>query len=256
MNWDKLLDFLKRNRWRLALVAAIAAIVAIFYAFGLDRYLSLEALRRQETWLMHMYGMHPVLWALAYFGIYVAITGLSLPLAVPITLLAGPVFGLLWGSVLVTFAAAIGATLSFLFARFLLRDWVQSHFERQLAVINRGVERDGIFYLFLLRLIPAFPFFVINVAMGLTPMRLRTYFWVSLVGMIPGNVLYVNAGVQLGKIKSVHDLLSPALIASFVALGVFPLIVKKSVDFWRSHHQKEEESPSNSPFPPAGGKRE
>ncbi len=233
MSRIKPLKFLHRNRWRLALAAAIVAVVAVFYAFGLDHYLSLEALHRQGARLMHMYEMHPLLWALAYFAIYVAITGLSLPLSVPITLLAGPVFGLLWGSAIVTFAAAFGATLSFWAARFLFRDWVQAHFEHQLAAINRGIERDGIFYLFLLRLIPAFPFFVINLAMGLTPMRTRTYFLVSLIGMIPGTVLYVNAGVRLGQVQSLHDLLSPGLIASFVALGVFPLAIKKLVDWWR-----------------------
>lgn len=236
MNSEKSGNFFKRNRWRLLLVTVIAGAVAAFYALGLDRYLSLDYLRKSESSLMHMYEMRPILWAFVYFAIYVAVTGLSLPLASVITLLAGPVFGLLWGSVIVTLAAAIGATIAFLVARFLLRDWVQLHFEKQLVKINRGVERDGVYYLFLLRLIPAFPFFVINLAMGLTPMRVRTYFLVSLVGMIPGNILYVNAGVQLGKIHSLHDLLSPGLIASFVALGVFPLIVKKAVDFWRSRH--------------------
>lgn len=237
MNSGKPENFFQRNRWRLLLAVIIIGVVAAFYALGLERYLSLDYLRNSESSLMHMYEMQPFLWAFAYFAIYVAVTGLSLPLASVITLLAGPVFGLFWGSVIVTFAAAIGATISFLVARFLLRDWIQSHFEHQLAKINQGIERDGIFYLFLLRLIPAFPFFVINLVMGLTPMHTRTYFLVSLVGMIPGNVLYVNAGVQLGKIHSLHGLLSPGLIASFVALGVFPLIVKKAVDFWRKRHQ-------------------
>ena len=240
MNPEKKQDFFRRNRWRLLLVVAIAAMIGAFYALGLEHYLSLDYLRKSESSLKHMYQMRPFLWVFAYFGIYVAITGLSLPLASVITLLAGPVFGLLWGSVIVTIAAAIGATLAFLVARFVLRDWVQSHFEKQLDKINRGVERDGIYYLFLLRLIPAFPFFVINLAMGLTPMRVRTYFLVSLVGMIPGNILYVNAGVQLGKIHSLHGLLSPGLIASFVALGVFPLIVKKAVDLWRKRHGESE----------------
>lgn len=252
---NRLVSFLHRNRWRLLLAGVILGVVAVFYALGLQRYLSLDYLREQEAWLMQMYEMQPFVWALAYFGIYVAITGLSLPLASAITLIAGPVFGLFWGSVIVTFAAAFGATLSFLVARFLLRDWVQARFEHQLAAINRGIERDGIFYLFLLRLIPAFPFFVINLVMGLTPMRMRTYFWVSLVGMIPGNILYVNAGVQLGRIHSLHDLLSPGLIASFVGLGVFPLVVKKLVDYWRRHHGKEE-SASHSPFQPGDGKSE
>ncbi|MEO8808756.1 MAG: TVP38/TMEM64 family protein [Rhodanobacter sp.] len=238
MNSEKKPDFFKRNRWRLLLVVVIAAVIGAFYALGFEHYLSLDYLRKSESSLQQMYRVRPFLWAFAYFGIYVAITGLSLPLASVITLLAGPVFGLLWGSVIVTLAAAIGATLAFLVARFVLRDWVQSHFEKQLAKINHGVERDGIYYLFLLRLIPAFPFFVINLAMGLTPMRIRTYFLVSLVGMIPGNILYVNAGVQLGKLHSLSGLLSPGLIASFVALGVFPLIVKKGVDFWRKRHGK------------------
>ena len=236
MNSEKSRSFFKRNRWRLLLVVVIAGAIGAFYALGFEHYLSLDYLRESESSLKHLYEMRPFLWAVGYFGIYVAVTGLSLPLATVITLLAGPVFGLLRGSVIVTFAAATGATLAFLVARFVLRDWVQSHLEKQLDKINRGVERDGIYYLFLLRLIPAFPFFVINLAMGLTPMRVRAYFLVSLVGMIPGNVLYVNAGVQLGKIQSLSDLLSPGLIASFVALGVFPLIVKKVVDFWRKRH--------------------
>jgi len=134
-------------------------------------------------------------------------------------------------------AAAFGAALAFLAARFLFRDAVQRRFARQLGAINRGIERDGVYYLFLMRLIPAFPFFVINLVMGLTPMRTRTYFLVSLVGMIPGNLLFVNAGVQLGRVHQLRDFLSPALIGSLVAIGVFPLAVKKSVDFWRRRHR-------------------
>lgn len=227
------ITFLRRNRWRLALALFLAGVIAAFYALGLQHYLSLAYLREQEAWLHRMYAARPVSWALAYFSAYVAVTGLSLPLAAAITLLAGPVFGLLWGSVIVTFAAAFGATLAFLASRYLFRDWVQTRFARQLAAINGGIERDGIFYLFMLRLIPAFPFFIINLVMGVTPMRTRTYFLVSLVGMIPGNILFVNAGVQLGKVTSLHGLLSPALIASLAAIGVFPLAVKKSVDFWK-----------------------
>jgi uncharacterized membrane protein YdjX (TVP38/TMEM64 family) len=233
MPMNRALSFLRRNRWRLALAGVIAGVVASFYALGLQRYLGLDFLRERLEWMQHMYAMQPLLWALGYFAAYVAVTGLSLPLAAAITLVAGPIFGLLWGSTLVTFAAAFGATLSFLASRYLFRDWVQSRFAHQLAAINRGIERDGVFYLFLLRLIPAFPFFVINLVMGVTPMRTRTYFWVSFFGMIPGTVLYVNAGVQLAKIRSLHGLLSPALIVSLVAIGAFPLVVKKAVDFWR-----------------------
>lgn len=226
---------LRRNRWRLALALLLACIIAGFYALGLQHYLSLAYLREQEAWLHGMYVSQPVLWALGYFCAYVAVTGLSLPLAAAITLLAGPLFGLVWGSVIVAFAATFGATLAFLASRYLFRDWVQTRFARQLAAVNRGVERDGIFYLFMLRLIPAFPFFVINLVMGLTPMRTRTYFLVSFVGMIPGNILFVNAGVQLGKVESLHGLLSPPLVGSLVAIGVFPLVVKKSVDLWKRH---------------------
>ncbi len=233
MPMNGILAFLHRNRWRLALAGGLVGIVAGFYALGLQHYLGLDYLRERLDWMQRMYARQPLLWALGYFAAYVAVTGLSLPLAAAITLVAGPVFGLLWGSVIVTFAAAFGATLSFFASRYLFRDWVQTRFAGQLAAINRGIERDGVFYLFLLRLIPAFPFFVINLVMGVTPMRTRTYFWVSFFGMIPGTVLYVNAGVQLAKIRSLHGLLSPALIASLVAIGIFPLVVKKSVDFWR-----------------------
>ena len=233
MPMSTVLTFLSRNRWRLLLAIVLIGIIASFYALGLQHYLSLDYVRGRLEWMQEMYARQPLLWALGYFAAYVAVTGLSLPLAAAITLVAGPVFGLLWGSVIVTFAAAFGATLAFLASRYLFRDWVQARFAHQLAAINRGIERDGVFYLFLLRLIPAFPFFIINLAMGVTPMRIRTYFLVSFFGMIPGTVLYVNAGVQLAKIHSLHGLLSPVLIASLVAIGVFPLIVRKSVELWR-----------------------
>lgn len=232
MHFAEAAGFIRRNRWRLALAALIAAAVAVAYTIGLDRYLSLAALHAQLVHLQHAFHRHPMAWTLVYFAVYVAITGLSLPLSVPITLVAGAVFGLWWGSLIVTVAAACGATLSFWAARFLFRDWVQRRFARPLATINRGVAREGVYYLFLLRLIPAFPFFAINLALGLTPMRTWPYFWVSLVGMIPGTVLYVNAGVRFGQLHSLHGLLSPALIGSLVALGIFPLVVKKLVD-WR-----------------------
>lgn len=225
--------FLHRNRWRLLLALSLAGVIAAFYALGLQHYLGLEYLRERLEWMQRLYARQPALWVLGYFAAYVAITGLSLPLAAAITLVAGPIFGLAWGSVIVTFASTFGATLAFLASRYLFRDWVQVRFAHQLAAMNRGIERDGVFYLFLLRLIPAFPFFIINLAMGVTPMRTRTYFLVSFFGMIPGTVLYVNAGVQLAQIRSLRGLLSPVLIGSLVAIGLFPLVVKKSVDLWR-----------------------
>jgi len=234
--------FMLRHRWRLLFLAALIATTVAVYGLGLQRYLSLAWLHSREDALGQMYARQPLLWSLAYFALYVVITGLSLPLATAVTLIAGPVLGLLWGSVLVTFAAAIGATLSFLAARYLFRDAIQTRFARQLSAINRGIEREGAYYLFLLRLIPAFPFFVINLVMGVTPMRTRTYFLVSLIGMIPGNILYVNAGVQLGKVKSIPALFSPALIVSLVGLGLFPLLVRKAVEFRRTRRGKQEQS--------------
>lgn len=227
----KLAAFLRRNRWRLLLAAAIAGVVVAFYALGFDRYLSLAEIHARLSALVAAFHRHIVLWTLSYFAVYVAITGLSLPLSIPITLLGGAVFGLVWGSLIVTVAATCGATLAFWAARFLFRDWVEGHFARIIAAIDRGIERDGIFYLFLLRLIPLFPFFAINLAMGVTTMRTWTYFWVTFVGMIPGTVLYVNAGVQLATVESVGDLFSPVILGSLAAIGLFPLVVKKSLDY-------------------------
>ena len=165
----------------------------------------------------------------AYFAAYVAITGLSLPGAAIMTLAGGAVFGLLWGTVVVSFASTLGATIAFVVSRYILRDGIQRRYGDRLEAINAGVERDGGFYLFTMRLVPAFPFFVINLVMGLTPMRTLTFAWVSQVGMLPGTVVYVNAGTQLGRIESLQGILSPALIGSFVLLGIFPLLAKWAV---------------------------
>jgi len=161
----------------------------------------------------------------AFFGVYVLVTALSLPGAAIMTLVAGALFGLLWGVVIVSFASTIGATAAFLVSRFLLRDWVQGKFGDKLKTINEGVEREGAFYLFALRLVPAFPFFLINLVMGLTKMPARTYFWVSQLGMFAGTVVYVYAGTQLGQFK-----ISAGLIGAFVLLGIFPLVAKKTLD--------------------------
>jgi dihydrolipoamide dehydrogenase len=168
---------------------------------------------------------------LIFFALYVAVTGLSLPGAALLTLIAGAIFGLLWGTLIVSFASTLGATLAFLVARFLLRDWVQSRFSEKLKAVNRGVAKDGPFYLFTLRLVPLFPFFVINLVMGLSPIRATTFYWVSQIGMLPGTLVYVNAGTQIASIDSLNGILSPTLLASFALLGVFPLLAKKLVAF-------------------------
>lgn len=209
------------------LVAAIIIVVAAFlYSFGLADYLSLDALKAQQEEFAGFYARNPVLVITAFFFIYVISTALSLPGAAVLTLAGGALFGVVEGTIIVSFASTIGATLAFLGSRYLLRDWVQAKFGDKLRSINEGVERDGAFYLFSLRLIPAIPFFVINLATGLTPMRTFTYYGVSQVGMFLGTVVFVNAGTQLAQIDSLAGIASPGLIGSFVALGLFPWIAR------------------------------
>jgi len=214
------------NKQRLLVLAAIAAAIAAFFAFGLDRYLSLEFFRSQQAAIGAEVAVHPVRSGLVFFLIYVAVTGLSLPGAAVMTLIAGAVFGLLWGTVIVSFASTLGATLAFLASRFLLRDWVQSKFGDKLRPINDGVAREGAFYLFALRLVPLFPFFVINLVMALTPIRTWTFYWVSQVGMLAGTIVYIYAGTQLGEFR-----VSAGLLVAFALLGLFPLGAKKALDF-------------------------
>ncbi len=200
-------------------------LVGAFFALGGQRYLTLEQLRAQQDAAQAHFLSHPWQTALAYFAVYVAVTGLSLPGAAVLTLFGGAVFGLLWGTVIVSFASSIGATLAFLVSRFLLRDWVQGRFGDKLKPINDGVAREGAFYLFALRLVPAFPFFVINLVMGLTPIRTWTFYWVSQLGMLAGTIVYVYAGTQLAEFR-----LSAELVIAFTLLGLFPLVAKKTLD--------------------------
>ncbi len=213
------------KRGRLALVVVIVALIAAFFAFGLDRYFTLEFFKSQQAAIDAYYRANPLQAAAAYFAVYVVVTGLSLPGAAFLTLVGGALFGLLWGTVIVSFASSIGATLAFLASRFLLRDWVQGKFRDKLKPINSGVEKEGAFYLFALRLVPAFPFFVINLVMGLTPIRTWTFYWVSQVGMLAGTIVYVYAGTTLGEFR-----ISIELLLAFTLLGIFPLIAKKALD--------------------------
>ncbi len=221
------------NLKRLAIVVLLIGAVLAYWGFGLGRYLSLDFFKGQQSAIEAWRAAHPAAAALYYFLAYVAVTGLSLPGAAVMTLAGGAVFGLLWGTILVSFASSAGATLAFLASRFLLRDWVGQRFGERLRAINAGIEREGGFYLFTLRLVPAFPFFLINLAMGLTAIRTRTFYWVSQAGMLLGTIVYVNAGTQLAKIESLSGILSPALIGSFALLGIFPLIAKKITEHLR-----------------------
>ena len=222
------------TKTRALILLAVVAIIAAFFVFDLGQYLNLDYLKSRQSGLAEYYAAHRGRTVLVFSAIYVAVTALSIPGATILTLAAGAVFGLLWGSVIVSFAASIGATLAFLISRFVLRDTVQAKFGERLKAINAGVEKDGAFYLFTLRLVPAFPFFLVNLLMGLTALPTRTFYWASQLGMLPGTIVYVNAGTQLAKIDSLRGILSPAIIFSFVLLGIFPLIAKKVIDVIRA----------------------
>ena len=211
------------NKNKLALVVVLLALIAAFFVFDLGRFFSLAYLKSSQAEFAALYGNHPAAVIGVFFAIYVAVTALSFPGATVMTLAAGAIFGLLAGTVIVSFASSIGATLAFLAARFVLRDSVQSRFGARLAEIDKGVAKEGAFYLFTLRLVPLVPFFVINLLMGLTKMKTATFYWVSQLGMLAGTLVYVNAGTQLARIDSLKGILSPGLIGSFVLLGVFPL---------------------------------
>jgi uncharacterized membrane protein YdjX (TVP38/TMEM64 family) len=217
------------KKTRVAIFALIAIFIACFFYFDLGRYFTLEYFKGQQQALQDYYAANPALTIAVYMGIYIAVTALSLPGAAIMTLAAGALFGTLTGLIMVSFASSIGATLAFLVARFLLRDYVQNKFGDKLNAINKGVENEGSFYLFTLRLVPVFPFFVINLAMGLTPIKTLAFYLVSQVGMLPGTFVYVNAGTQIGKLESLKGILSPELILSFALLGIFPLVAKKTI---------------------------
>jgi pyruvate/2-oxoglutarate dehydrogenase complex dihydrolipoamide dehydrogenase (E3) component/uncharacterized membrane protein YdjX (TVP38/TMEM64 family) len=224
----------KSNGPRWAIAAVIVLAVAAFFAFGLGRYLSLESIKGRQGELEAWRAANPLAAAATFFAAYVAVTALSLPGATLLTLAAGAVFGLGWGTLIASFAASIGATLAFLSSRLVLRDWVRATFGERLAAIDEGVRRDGGLYLFTLRLVPAFPFFLINLAMGLTQIGTLTFYAVSQLGMLAGTLVYVNAGTQLARIDKLSDVASPGLLISFALLGLFPLVAKKAIDGFRA----------------------
>ena len=214
---------------QIMLLLLLALVIGAFVALDLGRYLSFEQLKASQAGFNQLYAQQPFTVAAVYFGVYVLATALSFPGAVIITLAGGAVFGLGWGLLIVSFASTLGATLAFWASRFVLRDWVESRFGQRLADINAGVDKEGAFYLFTLRLIPVVPFFLINLLMGLTRMKSWTYYWVSQLGMLAGTAVYVNAGTQLAQLDSVQGILSPALLGSFVLLGIFPLLARRVV---------------------------
>ena len=228
---------INRKKKIVILVIVISLIVA-FKVFNLGQYLTLSYLKESLDKFNDLYEKHQALVIAGYFIIYVLTTSLSLPGASPLGIVGGALFGFWVATLVVSFASTIGATLACFISRFLLRDWVQSKFSDKIAKVNEGIEKEGAFYLFTLRLIPIFPFWMINLVMGLTKMPLSRFYWVSQIGMLPGTMVYVNAGKELAKIESIKGIFSPRLIISFALLGIFPIVVKKLMAFYRKRKEK------------------
>lgn len=222
------------NIRKLILFAVITALIASFFIFDLGQYLDLKNLKTQQEAFSEQVSANPWFIGGAYFFLYVLVTALSLPGAAIMTLLGGALFGLFGGTLLVSFASTLGATLAMLISRFMLRDWVQAKFSKRLTGINQGVEREGASYLFALRLVPVFPFVLINLAMGLTKLPVRTFWWVSQLGMLPGTLVYVNAGRELGQLNSLAGILSPSLIGASLLLGLLPMLSRKILEWFKT----------------------
>jgi uncharacterized membrane protein YdjX (TVP38/TMEM64 family) len=212
---------------RIIILAVVVLAVGAFFALGLGHCLSLEYLQASRERAIEQAHQAPIVASVVFFAVYVLVTGLSLPGAAVMTLAAGAIFGLVWGVLLVSFASSVGATLAFLIARSLLGEWVTRRFGQYLEPINRGFDTEGSFYLFSLRMVPVFPFFVVNLLMGLTRIGVAQFYVVSQIGMLAGTVVFVFAGTQLAEIHKLADVLSPGLMIALTLLGVFPLVAKR-----------------------------
>ena len=232
------------NAKRLIVIAILVVVITAIFVFGLLEQFTLENLQAQRDSILLFYSNNKLITVIAFFCIYVGYTGLSLPGAAPLTLIAGALFGFVAGLLVVSFASTLGATLACLLSRYLFRDAVQTRYETVFRKVNEGVANDGMFYLFALRLVPAFPFFVVNLVMGLTQIRMWTYCWVSQLGMLAGTVVFVNAGSQLAKINSIADILSPSMLFAFTLLGLLPISAKKTLDYIRRRRLLREKASS------------
>lgn len=223
----------KKHALRLTVMALMIVIAMVFYLNTDSASLSLDTLQQQQHWLAQQYHAKPLFFALVFFILYIAVTAFSLPAAALLTVLSGAIFGFAWGLLLVSFASSIGATLAFLMARFVFGHDLHRRFAQQLPRIHKGFDQEGAFYLFALRLVPIFPFFMINLMMGLLPIKTWTFYWVSQLGMLAGTAVYVFAGTELAKIRQLSDIASPSLLLAFSLLGLFPLVSKKTLQYWR-----------------------
>lgn len=211
---------------KILLLIVILAIISTWFYFDLGQFLTLESAKREQLALQQHITANPMTAYVSFFSLYILVTALSIPGASILTLLGAALFGFWTSLIMVSFASTIGATLAFLSSRFILRDWVQAKFGNRLATLNNGIEKEGVFYLLSLRLIPIFPFFIINLLMGLTTIKARTFFWVSQLGMLAGTAVYINAGTQLGKIESLNGIISVPVLLSLFLLGLFPFVAK------------------------------
>lgn len=216
---------------KLILVAVVAALIASYFVFDLGQYLSLDYLKSQKDALNQLYLDKPVLIIAIFFLAYVAMTALALPAALILTIAGGAIFGFWVGLIVVSFASTIGATVAFILTRYLFHDAIQAKFGDRLQAINSGIEKEGAFYVFGLRLVPLFPFFMVNSVLALTKLKTWTYYWSSQIGMLAGTAVYVNAGTQLATIDTLSDIAKPQLLISFALLGVFPIIAKYALAF-------------------------
>ncbi|WP_299875969.1 FAD-dependent oxidoreductase [uncultured Cocleimonas sp.] len=220
---------------KIFIIAFIISLIVAFFLFDLQQYFSLDYIKEQQTAFQQYYADNTVLTLLIFFVSYVVITALSLPGAAIMTILAGTLFGLVTGTIMVSFASTLGATFAFLTTRYLLQDTMESRYPEKLKSVNEGIQKEGAFYLFAMRLVPIFPFFLVNIVMGLTKLPVLTFALVSQIGMLSGTIAYVFAGTQLAKIDSLSGIISPGLIFAFVILGLFPLAARKVMDKLRAN---------------------
>ena len=222
-----------QKKTKIGLLILIILAVIAFFLFDIQQYAKLDYIKAEQQNIFEYYKQNVFFIMVLFVFLYILVTALSLPVATVLTLLGGALFGFSSGLIIVSFASTIGATLAFLMARFLAQDYVQKNYENQLSKINKKFESEGAFYLFALRLVPVFPFFIINVVMALMPIKTWTFYWISQLGMLPGTIVYVYAGTQLTQIETFSDITSPSMLIVFALLGLFPLITKKLVQLIR-----------------------
>ncbi len=229
---------MQTNLLKLLLLMIVIAAISAFFIFDLQQYANLDYIKEQQASFKAYTDENFILVMTMFIAIYVLATALSLPAAAILTLLAGALFGVVLGTLIASFSSSIGATLAFLMARFLAKDFIQNKYGKALEKLNKGFQQEGAFYLFALRLVPVVPFFMINVVMALLPIRTRTFYWVSQLGMLPGTAVYVLTGTQLAQIESLGDIVSFPVLSAFVLFGLFPIMAKKALGLLRkeNHH--------------------